>query len=139
MAKTTAHMRVRVEPVPPNKFLKRSDHHWLEVLDTDGHSFGLQVAQWNPGARRWTRSGEYGTDMFLSTEGWKYVAYCPTPDSASSKSSSKEIELLRDVYENARQLIRFYGLDKERSIAAGAALDTAIEAVKDFDGGITDE
>ncbi len=50
----------------------------------------------------------------------------------------KEVLLLRDVYEAARQLVRFYGIDKERSIAAGSALDDAIEAVKNFDGG-TDE
>jgi hypothetical protein len=50
----------------------------------------------------------------------------------------REVALLRDVYESARQLVRFYGIDKERFIAAGAALDSAIEAVKDFDGG-TDE
>lgn len=51
----------------------------------------------------------------------------------------KEVLLLRDVYEAARQLGRLYGIDKERSIAAGAALDRAIEAVKDFDGGIDEQ
>lgn len=137
MSDLVSHLRKPVEPVPPNEYLKRSDHHWLEVLDIDGHSFGLQVVQWNPGARRWTHSGNFGTGIYLNTECWRYVAHCPLPGTEESVPP-KELTLLRDVYEAARQLVRFYGVDKERSIAAGAALDTAIEAVKNFDGG-TDE
>ena len=133
--KQQSHFRACVEPVPPNEYLKRSEHHWLEKLDTDGHSFGLYVAQWNPGARRWSHSGAYGTGIYLNTECWQYVAHCPMPN---IEKSIKEVTLLRNVYDCARQLVRFYGIDKERSIAAGAALDTAIEAVKNFDGG-TDE
>ncbi len=73
------HLRAFVEPTPPQEFLKRSEHHWLEVLDTDGHSFGLHVVQWNPGARRWSHSGAYGTGLYLDTRCWRYIAHCPTP------------------------------------------------------------
>lgn len=176
MSDLVSHLRKPVEPVPPNEYLKRSDHHWLEVLDTDGHSFGLQVVQWNPGARRWTHSGAYGSGIYLNTECWRYVAHCPLPGTEESYTNeplirgwlfsapgivkidvaphggdwkpliykadyeqlARELALLRNVYEAARQLVRFYGVDKEKSIAAGTALDNALEAVKNFDGG-TDE
>ena len=51
---------------------------------------------------------------------------------------AKEVLLLRDVYESARSMLRFYGVDNDKAIEAGARLDTSIEAVKNFDGG-TDE
>jgi hypothetical protein len=65
-------------PFPPHP--KAADHHWLEVFDMDGHSFGLVVAQWNPGARRWSHSGLVATGMYLETRHWRYVAPCPMPD-----------------------------------------------------------
>jgi hypothetical protein len=79
MTNLNARLRDPVEPTPPNEYLKRSDHHWLEVLDIDGHSSGLQVVQWNPSAQRWSHSGAYGTGLYLNTEYWKYVTYCPLP------------------------------------------------------------
>lgn len=67
-----------VGPVPPQP--KDAGHHWLEDFDCDGHSFGMVVAQWNPGARRWSHSGNVATGMYLDTRHWKYVAPCPMPD-----------------------------------------------------------
>jgi hypothetical protein len=64
-------------PLPPNA--KAAEHHWLEVLDIDGHSFGLVVAQWNPGAKRWSHSGMVGSGLYLETQYWRYVAPCPMP------------------------------------------------------------
>jgi hypothetical protein len=69
-----------VEPKPPGHHAKLGGHHWLEVFDTDGHSFGLVVLQWNPGAQRWSHSGNVGTGMYLDTRSWKYVADCPMPE-----------------------------------------------------------
>lgn len=66
-----------VGPVPPNP--KVADHHWLEEMDGDGHSFGLLVAQWNPGAKRWSHSGNVGSGVYLYTQHWRYVAPCPWP------------------------------------------------------------
>lgn len=67
-----------VGPVPPR--IKAPAHHWLEVFDSDGHSFGIVVAQWNPGAQRWSSSGNVGTGAYLHTEHWRYVAPCPMPE-----------------------------------------------------------
>ncbi|WP_146039558.1 MULTISPECIES: hypothetical protein [unclassified Variovorax] len=60
--------------------MKTAEHHWLEVKDMDGHSFGLVVAQWNPGARKWSHSGNVGTGLYLNSDYWRYVAPCPMPD-----------------------------------------------------------
>lgn len=74
---STSHETATTSPLPPNP--KAGEHHWLEVRDSDGHSFGLVVAQWNPGAQRWSHSGMVGTGLYLSTEHWRYVARCPLP------------------------------------------------------------
>lgn len=50
---------------PPENHRKSAGHHWLEVLDSDGHRFGAVVAQWNPGARRWSSSGDVGIGLYL--------------------------------------------------------------------------
>ena len=46
-----------------------------------------------------------------------------------------ETRLLREVYEAARQLLRFNGVDKHMTIQAADRLDDAIEQVKLLDGG----
>lgn len=73
-------LRERIEVLPPANRLKAAEHHWLEVLDTDGHSFGLVVLQWNPGAKRWSHSGQVGTGRYVDTSYWRYVGPCPMPD-----------------------------------------------------------
>lgn len=65
-------------PVPPN--IQDAGHHWLEVFDSDGHNLGLVVAQWNPGARRWSPSGYVGLGGYLDTAYWRYVAPVTMPD-----------------------------------------------------------
>lgn len=67
----------RTIPVPPNP--KAADHHWLEKLDYDGHSFGLIVLQWNPIAQKWSHSGDVATGLYVNTEGWRYDSPCPLP------------------------------------------------------------
>lgn len=73
--------KVPSEPIPPNT--KTAEHHWLEVFDSDGHSFGLVVLQWNPGAKRWSHSGDIGTGIYVNTYGWKYIAKCPMPEESA--------------------------------------------------------
>lgn len=68
------------EPVPPNKYIKGGYHHWLEKYDCDGHFFGLIVLQWNPGAKRWSHSGNLGTEWYINTENWKYHSVCLMPE-----------------------------------------------------------
>ena len=53
-----------MEPVPPPKVL-------------------LQP-KWNPGAKRWSHSGNCGTGWYIDTRGWKYVAPYPLPIIANS-------------------------------------------------------
>lgn len=50
----------------------------------------------------------------------------------------RERILLREVYECARRILRFSGIDKGRVDAAFRDLDDAIERVKQFDGGTLD-
>lgn len=65
--------------IPPGHHVRGAGHHWLEILDCDGHSFGICVLQWNPGARKWSHSGNVGTGMYVDTRYWRYVAECPLP------------------------------------------------------------
>ena len=70
-------MQNKQQLTPPNP--KSGDHHWLEKFDSDGHSGGLIVLQWNPVAKRWSFSGQLGTGNYVDTTGWKYVAIAPMP------------------------------------------------------------
>lgn len=45
-----------------------------------------------------------------------------------------EVNLLRVVYEAGRSLLRYNGVDQEKTIAAANLLEDAIEAVKELDG-----
>lgn len=68
------------EPQPPGNEIKLANHHWLDHYDSDGHYFGRIVLQWNPGAKRWSHSGNVGTSMYVSTRHWKYVCTCSIPE-----------------------------------------------------------
>ena len=69
-----------MEPKPPKKYLKRADHHWLDVYTSDGHFMDIRVLQWAPGAQRWCYSGNVGTGMYVDTKFWRYVDHCPMPE-----------------------------------------------------------
>lgn len=71
---------VEGEPLPPIKFIRGAEHHWLEKKDCDGHSGGLVVLQWNPGVKRWSHSGYVGSGIYVSTKDWVYHSQCPMPD-----------------------------------------------------------
>lgn len=49
-----------------------------------------------------------------------------------------EVDLLRAVYEDARRFLRNLGVDQARTNQAVDDLDSSIEAVKQFDGGLFD-
>lgn len=68
-----------VKPLPPAKHIRHAGHHWLEVLDYDGHSFGMIVLQWSPVAQIWTRSNEIATGWEYNASGYRYVAEAPLP------------------------------------------------------------
>lgn len=53
-----------------------------------------------------------------------------------SKLTDEETIKLRNVYEASRRVLRYNGVDKERTVAAVSELEDAIEAVKQLDGGI---
>ena len=50
----------------------------------------------------------------------------------------KERDRLRVVYEAARRVLRYNGVDKARTIIAVDDLDAAIERVKSLDSGLED-
>lgn len=68
------------EPVPPAKYYRGADHHWIQKFDCDGHQGDCVCLQWNPSAKRWSHSGYVGSGIYVETKGWKYVAHCPMPD-----------------------------------------------------------
>lgn len=68
------------EPVPPVKYARGADHHWIQKIDYDGHVGDTVCLQWNPGAKRWSHSGYVGSGIYVEAKGWKYVAHCPIPD-----------------------------------------------------------
>lgn len=67
-------------PTPPGWKAKIAGHHWLDKRDSDGHSFGLVVLQWNPVAKKWSHSGDCGTGIYIETRYWQYVSECPMPE-----------------------------------------------------------
>ena len=73
-------VEVNVSPQPLGHHVRLAGHHWLERLDIDGHSFGLVCLQWNPCAKKWSHSGNVGTNLYVETQGWRYVERCPMPD-----------------------------------------------------------
>ncbi len=68
------------EPTPPTNALRTAGHHWLDDYDSDGHYFGCVVLQWNPGAMRWSHSGNVGAGLYVDTAYWRYVAPCSIPE-----------------------------------------------------------
>lgn len=68
------------EPVPPKWHIRLAGHHWLLKKDMDGHIYGLIVLQWCPSARRWSHSGNVGTDIYVPTKYWEYKEECPIPN-----------------------------------------------------------
>lgn len=57
---------------------------------------------------------------------------------AAAQDQQQEINLLRDLYEQVRRVLRFNGVDKQRTLAAADAMDACVEKVKQFDGGTMD-
>lgn len=54
---------------------------------------------------------------------------------AAALRDDNELALLRRVYEAARRVLRFNGVDRAKTAAAVDELDSAIEEVKQLDGG----
>lgn len=55
-----------------------------------------------------------------------------------NQPTDEAVDELREVYEAARQFLRYYGVDKDRSSKALERLEFAIETVKNIDGGYKD-
>lgn len=49
-----------------------------------------------------------------------------------AKHIEKELELLQELHQASRQLLRYNGIDKERAQAAGERLTAATHAVTDY-------
>ena len=57
----------------------------------------------------------------------------------SNAKKAEEIKRLREVYEAARRVLRYNGVDKAKVDKAVDELDTAIESVKSLDSGQEDD
>lgn len=65
--------------VPPKSHIHRGGVHWVERIDYDGRSQGLEVYQWQPSAQKWCRINEYDTGGDLELVNYRWVAVCPMP------------------------------------------------------------
>lgn len=67
-------------PVPESlSERKLANHHWLAVYDSDGHYHRSVVLQWNPGAQKWSLSGQVGSDCYINTKHFVYLCPCVQP------------------------------------------------------------
>jgi hypothetical protein len=71
------YLMAKPEPVPPGYHVKLAGHHWLRLEGEYGQTV---VKQWNPGAKKWSHSGNVGTEMYVDMHGYEYVCLCPMPD-----------------------------------------------------------
>lgn len=78
-------------PVPPSYHVGRAGCHWMERIDYDGRPCGLEVYQWQPGAKKWCLPNQYAQDRDLELIGYRYVAPCPTPMFEQEAEEVKEI------------------------------------------------
>jgi len=66
-------------------------------------------------------------------------AECASRLSVGLCANAEELQRLRAVYEAARRVLRFNGVDRNRTIAAIDNMDDAIERVKSLDSGQEDD
>lgn len=78
-------------PAPPGYHFARAGFHFLQRIDYDGRSCGLEVYQWQPGAKLWCRPNEYSSGRDLDLIGYEYVAVCPTPPFVDELESVKRV------------------------------------------------
>lgn len=67
-------------PLPPLRDLKNSKSYWLVRVDSDNRTWDPQPFQWQPGAKRWCRVGEYATGSDLNLTDWVVIAELEMPD-----------------------------------------------------------
>lgn len=66
--------------LPPGHHINYAGHHWLRMVDFDGHSNGTIVLQWQPHARKWCHSNNFSTGRnYDNVDYYLYVAPCPMP------------------------------------------------------------
>jgi len=66
-------------PVPPGRHIGFAGFHFLQRVDYDGRTQGLEVYQWQPTAKKWCRCNEYASDRDLDLADYVYEAPCPIP------------------------------------------------------------
>ena len=91
--------QVKVEPVPPGHHARLGGHHWLMHVDFDGRDHEMVVLQWNPGAKRWSNSGEVGSGYYVDTKGWRYIQPCIMPGESvpTRQMEIREFHILSDA------------------------------------------
>ena len=66
--------------LPPGHHINLAGHHWLQMVDYDGHHNGFVVLQWQPIARKWCHSNNIATGRdYNNVDYYVYVAPCPMP------------------------------------------------------------
>lgn len=81
---------------PPKRYLKYGYHHWVERIDYDGRSQGLEVYQWQSGVQKWCRPNEYASGRDVDLVYYRWVALCPTPP------FKEEVEDVQKIIERVR-------------------------------------
>lgn len=86
--------------VPPIKHLHKAECHWVEQIDLDGRTMGLDVWRWQPGIRQWCRPNAYGTGEGVDLKGYRWVSVCPAP---LFEQENQDIKNLFHKYNNLRK------------------------------------
>lgn len=82
---------------PPRRHLHRAGWHFVERIDYDGRTCGLEVYQWQPQAQKWCRPNEYASNRDIDLVNYRWVAECHLP------LFPDEIEPVQAVLEDMRQ------------------------------------
>lgn len=77
--------------VPPKGYKGMSFHHWVERIDYDGRSCGLEVYQWQPGVQKWCYPNQYACGLDKDLVNYRWVALCPIPPFKQEVQEVQEI------------------------------------------------
>ncbi|WJJ54953.1 hypothetical protein [Xanthomonas phage RTH11] len=82
--------------LPPMKYRQMGYSHWVERIDYDGRSCGLEVYQWQAHAGKWCRPNEYASGRDLDLVNYRWVALCPNPP------FKEEVEEVQQIIQRLR-------------------------------------
>lgn len=83
----------QVPLVPPGRYSRLSGCHWVQWVNSDGQSQGLEVYQWQPQAQKWCRVNQAGSgpEAHRDLVGYQWIAVCPFPPFPNEVLATKSV------------------------------------------------